>query len=308
MRKDVKLGFAIGGVLLAVLIVYVLVISGGDKPAEVTLSTPDSQQSPADAPVTPPASPTTKPAELIAAEPKANTDPFVATIESRPVADPAKPSGDDKWSAALNTGRLPVMMTQTPEPPAPTPAAVPAEANRPTPAASALSTSLPVAASNAPASVSADADFHLPMPSPATQPAAARTHTVQLNETFVSIAEAAYGNKAYYPHLIRANPTIDPRKLRPGMVINVPPASEVRADGSAAAPSSDLSTSAARIDEKTEYKVQAGDSLYKISTKLYGKADRADKIYDLNKSAIGSNPAHLKLGMVLKLPEAPTTK
>src|SRR5688572_24311992 len=32
MRKDVKLGFAIGGVLLAVLIVYVLVVpGGGDK-------------------------------------------------------------------------------------------------------------------------------------------------------------------------------------------------------------------------------------------------------------------------------------
>ena len=29
MRKDVKLGFAIGGVLLAVLIVYVLVVPGG---------------------------------------------------------------------------------------------------------------------------------------------------------------------------------------------------------------------------------------------------------------------------------------
>jgi hypothetical protein len=29
MRKDVKLGFTIGGVLLAVLIVYVLVISSG---------------------------------------------------------------------------------------------------------------------------------------------------------------------------------------------------------------------------------------------------------------------------------------
>src|SRR3954470_607391 len=31
MRKDVKLGFAIGGVLLAVLIVYVLVVPGSEK-------------------------------------------------------------------------------------------------------------------------------------------------------------------------------------------------------------------------------------------------------------------------------------
>ena len=32
MRKDVKLGFVIGGILLAVLIVYVLVVPG-EKPA-----------------------------------------------------------------------------------------------------------------------------------------------------------------------------------------------------------------------------------------------------------------------------------
>ena len=31
MRNDVKLGFAIGGVLLAVLIVYVLVVPGGSS-------------------------------------------------------------------------------------------------------------------------------------------------------------------------------------------------------------------------------------------------------------------------------------
>jgi len=38
MRSDVKLGFAIGGVLLAVLIVYVLVVSG-DAPAPKKLAT-----------------------------------------------------------------------------------------------------------------------------------------------------------------------------------------------------------------------------------------------------------------------------
>jgi len=34
MRNDVKLGFAIGGVLLAVLIVYVLVVPGGSNNAK----------------------------------------------------------------------------------------------------------------------------------------------------------------------------------------------------------------------------------------------------------------------------------
>ena len=52
--------------------------------------------------------------------------------------------------------------------------------------------------------------------------------------------------------------------------------------------------------------MQSGDSLHKISMKLYGKIDMVQKIYDLNKSAIGDNPAKLKLGQVLKLPQPPT--
>jgi nucleoid-associated protein YgaU len=129
----------------------------------------------------------------------------------------------------------------------------------------------------------------------------ARTHTVRPGENYSTIAAAAYGNAAYYPHLIRANPTIDARKLRPGMVINLPPISEVRADGAQTA-----SASTPRIDERTEYRVQPGDSLERISIKLYGKRDRTEKLHELNRSLIGANPARLKPGMILKLPEPPT--
>jgi hypothetical protein len=46
--------------------------------------------------------------------------------------------------------------------------------------------------------------------------------------------------------------------------------------------------------------------LQRISTKLYGSSAQWQKIYTLNKSKIGSNPAHLRVGMVLALPKAPT--
>jgi nucleoid-associated protein YgaU len=62
------------------------------------------------------------------------------------------------------------------------------------------------------------------------------------------------------------------------------------------------------VDPRSEYRVQSGDSLHKIAVKLYGKIDMVDKIYELNKAAIGPNKAKLKLGMVLKLPEAPVAK
>lgn len=148
----------------------------------------------------------------------------------------------------------------------------------------------------------------------ATPAADTRTHLVQNGETFSSIAAVVYGSAAYYPHLVRANPNIDPKKLKAGMTISIPPANEVRAETSnaiatTAAPSlSQSPAAAAKIDEKSEYRVESGDSLFKISSKLYGKIDHVEKIYDLNKAAIGPDKTKIKVGMVLKLPEAPTVK
>jgi hypothetical protein len=50
MRNDVKLGFAIGGVLLAVLIVYVLVVpGGGNQPKKISKGTDTSTVAKTDA-------------------------------------------------------------------------------------------------------------------------------------------------------------------------------------------------------------------------------------------------------------------
>ena len=48
--------------------------------------------------------------------------------------------------------------------------------------------------------------------------------------------------------------------------------------------------------------VQAGDTLIKIARKHYGSEARWEDIYEANKSAIGSDPADLKVGMKLTLP------
>src|SRR5689334_1009108 len=75
MRKDVKIGFAIGGVLVAVLVVYVLAVSGGKKDAGVQL---------VDAPTPVPVGTTaTAGSEHPAAQP---TDPFKPTTPEQPVA------------------------------------------------------------------------------------------------------------------------------------------------------------------------------------------------------------------------------
>jgi LysM repeat protein len=206
-----------------------------------------------------------------------------------PTATPGKAAGnpkqDDSWSARLygkldpgNTLQQNGMVTQTPAAP------------------------IPSAASPAP-----DPSSATPAPTAAT----ARTHVIQKNETFSSIAAAAYGSANYYPYLLRANPTMDPNHLKTGAVINLPDISEVR-PANLAGPTTGPSTRPMAVltadpvvDPAREYVVESGDSLNKIALKLYGKAAMVDKIYELNKEAIGPDKARLKLHMVLKLPQPP---
>jgi nucleoid-associated protein YgaU len=148
---------------------------------------------------------------------------------------------------------------------------------------------------------------------PSTQPSGERTHKVQMGESFYSIAVKTYGNGGYYTLIQKANPTIEPDRLRPGQIINLPDPSEIKS-AAAASTSAGASSGAARapkpadrpIDAAKEYKVQSGDSLEKISIKLYGNRDQTEKLYDLNKSTIGDNPHNIKIGQILKLPSAPT--
>ncbi|MGB7159272.1 MAG: LysM domain-containing protein, partial [Tepidisphaeraceae bacterium] len=131
--------------------------------------------------------------------------------------------------------------------------------------------------------------------------AGGRTHVVKAGETFSSIAAAAYGSPNFYPHIQRANPSLDSTRLKPGMTITLPLADEVKPAASPA-----VAVAEQKIDPRTQYKVQPSDSLYRISEKLYGKADRVEKLYEANKAAIGDDMARLKAGMILKLPEPPT--
>jgi nucleoid-associated protein YgaU len=138
---------------------------------------------------------------------------------------------------------------------------------------------------------------------PATQ--VAHTYLVKQGDTFWTIAQAEYGDGTYYSHLMRANPNIAPNHLRAGVTIKVPGKGEV-VPASAAARLAQAGPTTRPIDARQEYRVGPGESLYAISKKLYGRTDKVNQIYDLNKDLIGPNPAALKRGMVLRLPEPPS--
>jgi nucleoid-associated protein YgaU len=320
MRSDVKLGLAIGGVLLAVLIVYVLVVPGSEQ-GGAELATAEAgveasaQNSNAGATTPQTGETSTASNSNSATEPQQQAEG--STGDPAEPASPAAPSdatasnataGGFDWDKLLNgeaAGELPSMSAPqaVPMPNAQGPSNQLSQIGT-TPAAAEPAVVPPVVTEpivTQEATAQQPTTTTPPVEAEATAAAPARTHTVQPNETFSSIAAVAYGSPNFYPHIQRANPNIDPGRLKPGMKITLPDVSTVKPTAAAAAAADE-----AAIDPNSQYRVQPNDSLHRISIKLYGKSDRADKIYEINKETIGSDPAKVKPGMVLKLPESPT--
>jgi nucleoid-associated protein YgaU len=337
MRKDVILGMTIGGVMLAVIVVYLTITPNGKSNRHPVEMGGGSQQQYADAGDSQQATPAT--GESSAAgdgrrasdKDKPSDKPAVKPQPSAPAAKPtAKESAvapvdkNDPWYRRLYTDSL-VSVTRTPDSTSINSGDSSAAGDQPE---TSTITSPPSRATIAPptTTISPRTIATAPQPAPSTNTAAAapaggkmHTHKVQQGETFSTIAAALYGSPNFYPYLVRANPTVNPSKLRPGMEINYPDPSEVKPSEKPTTPTADTGSPGAgsaipavhhaeppAIDPRSEYRVQSGDSLHKIAIKLYGKLEMVDKIYELNKTAIGADPAKLKLGMVLKLPEPPT--
>lgn len=312
VRKDVKLGAVVLGILITVLIVYVLVVSGSGGGKGKPASAGDGEVAAA------PAGDEAFKKQMIAGEtqlaeigktaadpaaagqPSASNEPAAvnAPAGASPVAanapgpvktDPFGPA-DEKWMMALNNGVVPDstrLTSSKPQSPATPGSAISAPPVTRTPGAAGTGDS--AAAPNTALAIN-----------PATRPAG-RTHVVQPGENFARIAETVYGSQVYYKDVMAANPGVKPEKLRPGMVINLPDVKEVKGKGN-----TEDDSPAPAIDARLEYRVQTGDSVHRIAVKLYGNQEMWQDLYDLNKARIGNDPAKLKVGMILKLPKPPT--
>jgi len=332
MRKDVKLGLGVGGILFAIVILYLVVASGGkpgDKKGADLAATGEPAGQVADAgsgdgtgggaaegPVATNAGNTT-------VEPAPGPDPVRLDVPPvKPVAEAPAPAPEVRksrtnWALLMTQDAAPARpehivpvvtpVIDDPVNPDPTPAPGPVrdDDRRPEPAGT---------ATTRPAGATATG---------------ARKHVVQRGENFWVISQTAYGSSRYFAHIQRANPNVDPARMKDGMTIILPDLTDViaaaRAKAAAAgihtAPDVNPSSAAGggvithgsgggtalsiTFNPATEYRVAPGDTLYIISRKLYGKVDRAYRIYDLNKPLIGADPGRLKVGTVLRLPEAP---
>jgi nucleoid-associated protein YgaU len=231
-------------------------------------------------------------------------DTVKPAVDIRPDAsNPPAPSVD---AAPITTDTpgpdaQPIMGDISPAQPS-TPIPTPEVAIGPTPAIpTTVTPSVPLSPSAAAAALSAPASPAAPTTHPVQANTGARTHVVASGETYSSIALSVYGTSKYWNRIADANPNIDPKNLRPGMTLIIPafsPTIQPAVPAAVAAPAQPA------IDPKTEYRVQSGDSLYKIAIHLFNDGKMSDKIYEMNKALIGPDPAKLKVGMVLKLPAA----
>lgn len=326
MRKDVKIGIGIGGVLLAVLIVYALVPKadvGND------LARTGESESASDELEGGIAASNAEPTESNddGDFPRTNTAPGVRDVAQVPGGStgresegPASPSegsatasnaaGSWDWDKIMDSGIIPeearVPLAATPDDPFASQEAANgdtrvtwSQGQSGTRQSGTLTGS--ETNSNTPSGALGGSRTMAP-PVAADSKGIAGEHVIQQGENLSMIAAVAYGDARLYREILKANPTLDERKLKVGMRIKMPD----RATVASASGGARQAVRQEAIDASTQYRVAQGDSLHKIALRLYGKASKADALYELNKDKIGDDSSRLKLGMVLKLPEPPT--
>lgn len=303
MRRDSRIGMAIGGVLVAVLLVYAVVVPKNSK-KKVTLDTTGIQaQNTSDSDTstaagggsvsqanTSTANPPAQAADSNAGKTGGSDKPETKIYPDREgdtAPAPANNASGTKWAELLAADHIDGVSPTSGD------------------------TEKHEIASGG--TVNVDPPIDTPRSSPTTRPGsftlAASTHKVASGETYSSIAQAYYGDAKYAGKIAKANPNIDARRLRPGMTIRLPGKGDAETTSTDSTSNSRAKHGLVKVvaDNTKEYVVRSGDNLYKISMRLYGRGDKADSIYQLNKEQMGNDAGRLKVGMVLKLPQAPTS-
>jgi nucleoid-associated protein YgaU len=190
------------------------------------------------------------------------------------------------------------------QPAAPSPA--PAAANPPAanPAINPASSPTPAPAAGGPRPVAPERPT--PVAPAASAGSSEQFHVVASGDTMSGIAKRYLGKESAWNAIAKANPNVDPTAMKVGTRLRIPAAEATSGAGSSASsPASSGSTSAATASaaQGGVHTVAAGDTLSSISRKHYGDGKYWEKIYEANKSAIGSDPARLKVGQRLTLPK-----
>ncbi|MHC5114746.1 MAG: LysM peptidoglycan-binding domain-containing protein [Planctomycetota bacterium] len=116
-------------------------------------------------------------------------------------------------------------------------------------------------------------------------------YTVKDGDTMSSIAIRWFDDEQKWHLIAKANPLVDPNRLRVGQTLRLPPRGTPREPVPPAA-----------AGESRVYTVRSGDTLSTIAIEVYGSSEQWKAIYAANRDKIGSDPDRLKVGMELTLP------
>lgn len=159
------------------------------------------------------------------------------------------------------------------------------------PADPALITPAPVVDPNAQPLVAAN-PLLAPAPVNESAPEAKASYRVRAGDTLSSIARRELGNADRWREIAKANPAVDPNRLKVGQALTLPGG---KGQGSPTAAGNEL---AARSASRA-YTVRPGDSLWTIAATQLGDGGRWREIQALNGNLNGSS---LQVGMQLALP------
>ena len=126
------------------------------------------------------------------------------------------------------------------------------------------------------------------------------THVVAEGETIWSIAKARWGDANLGGVIARANPLVDPKKLKPGDRLLIPKDPR-NVQGVPLGPTP------APAPEIIRYVVSAGDTLGEIAERFYGKSSLWTRIRDANPGVV-SQSGGVRVGATLLIPPPPQPK
>lgn len=142
-------------------------------------------------------------------------------------------------------------------------------------------------------------------------------YVVKKGETLDVIAKRELGSAARWDEILKWNEGLDPKRLRAGQEILLPPgrasvasaaaakppapAGPVAGPAAGAAPLSTEAASAAAAKSDRKHRVAKGDTLYAISKRYYGRGGRFGDILAANRTVL-SNEHDLRVGMTLVIP------
>lgn len=144
------------------------------------------------------------------------------------------------------------------------------------------------------------------------------THVIQSGDTYSSLAVKYLGHSKYANLIAKANPNVDPRRLRLGAKLNIPPVPEAAissafTESKEAARSTTTSvkpltaTTTKRIADPIpadrSYKVTANDSWSSLAKQCFGDSSRWIELYELNKERVPRDRSFaLPIGTIIELP------